>query len=45
MNYGKKIAKGEFLIYLNSGDEFFDNRSLNNLYKNKSNNNKKKLKS
>ena len=28
MNYGKKIALGEFLIYLNSGDEFFDNSSL-----------------
>jgi hypothetical protein len=34
MNYGKKIAKGEFVIFLNSGDEFFNDYSLKILLKN-----------
>ena len=29
MNYGKTIAKGKFIIFLNSGDTFFDKNSLN----------------
>jgi len=33
MNYGKKIAKGKFLIFLNSGDTFFNNISLQTLFK------------
>tara|TARA_Y100000739_G_C20574010_1_gene449255 strand:+ start:613 stop:1458 length:846 start_codon:yes stop_codon:yes gene_type:complete len=33
MNYGKKIAKGIFIIYLNSGDTFYTNYSLNILMK------------
>ena len=33
MNYGKKIAKGKFLLFLNSGDTFFDNISLKTLFK------------
>ena len=31
MNYGKKISKGKYLIFLNSGDEFYDQESLENL--------------
>ncbi len=31
MNYGKKIAKGDAIIFLNSGDEFHNKSSLNNL--------------
>ena len=34
MNYGKKISNGGFLIFLNSGDEFFSNYSLKILLKN-----------
>ena len=34
MNYGKKIAKGKFIIFLNSGDMFFNNLSLQTLFKN-----------
>ncbi len=34
MNYGKEIAEGEFLIFLNSGDEFFNDYSLKVLLKN-----------
>ena len=34
MNYGKKIAEGEFIIFLNSGDEFFNDYSLKVLLKN-----------
>lgn len=33
MNFGKKIAQGKFLIYLNSGDIFFNNFSLEILFK------------
>ena len=33
MNYGKKIAKGNYIIFLNSGDEFFNKYSLNILIK------------
>ena len=33
MNYGKKIANGKFLIFLNSGDIFFNNISLETLFK------------
>lgn len=32
MNYGKKIAKGTFIIFLNSGDTFFNNMSLQTLF-------------
>ena len=28
MNYGKKISKGKFIIFLNSGDTFFNKNSL-----------------
>ena len=28
MNYGKKIAKGKFIMFLNSGDKFFNIHSL-----------------
>ena len=31
MNYAKKICKGKFIIYLNSGDELFNDRSLGKL--------------
>ncbi len=34
MNYGKQIAKGTFIIFLNSGDSFYNNYSLNILMKN-----------
>ena len=34
MNYGKKIAEGEFVIFLNGGDEFFNDYSLKVLLKN-----------
>ena len=34
MNYGKKIAQGKFIIFLNSGDEFFNEDSLDILLKN-----------
>ena len=34
MNFGKKIAEGKFIIFLNSGDEFFNNYSLQILLKN-----------
>lgn len=33
MNKGAKLAKGEWCIYLNSGDYFFYEKSLNNLIK------------
>lgn len=32
MNYGKKISKGKYLIFLNSGDEFYDQKSLEKLF-------------
>ena len=32
MNYGKKISKGKFIIFLNSGDTFFNNYSLSILF-------------
>ena len=43
MNFGKKIAEGKFIIFLNSGDEFFNDYSLKILSKNslKANNHKK----
>ena len=31
MNFGKKISRGEFIIFLNSGDEFFSKNSLTTL--------------
>jgi len=34
MNYGKKISKGKFIIFLNSGDEFFNDKSLQILFDN-----------
>jgi hypothetical protein len=34
MNYGKSIAKGTFIIYLNSGDIFFNHNSLNTFFEN-----------
>ncbi len=34
MNYGKKISEGKFIIFLNSGDEFFNDYSLQILLKN-----------
>jgi hypothetical protein len=34
MNYGKKIAIGKFIIFLNSGDVFFEKNSLEILIKN-----------
>ena len=34
MNFALKIAKGYSLIFMNSGDEFFDNSSLRLMYKN-----------
>jgi predicted metal-binding protein len=34
MNYGKKISLGKFIIFLNSGDEFFDNYSMQILLQN-----------
>ena len=32
MNKGIKIAKGKYLLFLNSGDHFIDDNSLNNVY-------------
>ncbi|MBO8221393.1 hypothetical protein [Prochlorococcus marinus] len=32
MNYGKKISKGNFIIFLNSGDTFFNKNSLKILF-------------
>jgi len=32
MNYGKSISRGKFIIFLNSGDIFFNNSSLQLLY-------------
>ena len=42
MNFGKKISEGKFIIFLNSGDEFFNDYSLQILSKNslKANNHK-----
>ena len=34
MNYGKRIAKGIFIIFLNSGDTFFNSNSLKTFFKN-----------
>lgn len=34
MNYGKKICQGRFLIFLNSGDTFYNKNSLKILYQN-----------
>ena len=34
MNYAKSISNGKFIIFLNSGDTFFDNNSLNIYFKN-----------
>ena len=34
MNYGKSIAKGIFIIFLNSGDTFFNSNSLKTFFKN-----------
>jgi len=34
MNFGKKIARGNFIIFLNSGDIFFNKNSLSLLYEN-----------
>jgi len=34
MNYGKSISKGIFIIYLNSGDTFFNQNSLNTFFEN-----------
>ena len=28
MNYGKKFSKGKYIIFLNSGDKFYNKRSL-----------------
>ena len=32
MNYGKKICNGKFIIFLNSGDTFFNKNSLGSLF-------------
>lgn len=32
MNYGKSIAKGKFIFFLNSGDEFYNRNSLKTLF-------------
>ena len=42
MNYAKKISKGEFIIFLNSGDIFFNKNSLQLLFDNSLDVNKKK---
>lgn len=34
MNYGKSISKGLFMIFLNSGDTFFNQNSLNSFFEN-----------
>ena len=34
MNFGKKIASGNFLIFLNSGDIFFNKNSLSKFFQN-----------
>ncbi len=34
MNFAKSISNGKFIIFLNSGDTFFDNNSLNIYFKN-----------
>jgi len=34
MNYAKKISKGDFIIFLNSGDTFFNKNSLNIFFEN-----------
>lgn len=33
MNYGKKISKGKFIIFLNSGDKFYNKKTTKNLFK------------
>ena len=33
MNYAKKISKGHFIIFLNSGDEFYESTTLEKLFK------------
>ena len=42
MNYGKEISKGEFIIFLNSGDIFYSKNSLQLLFDNSLDVNKKK---
>ncbi len=32
MNFGKMIAEGDYIIFMNSGDEFFDDNSLKLLF-------------
>ena len=34
MNYAKSISNGKFIVFLNSGDTFFDKNSLNLLFNN-----------
>ena len=34
MNKGIKMAKGEYCLFLNSGDEFYDNEVVSKIYKN-----------
>ena len=35
MNKGMKVAKGEYCLYLNSGDYLYDNNTLENIFKQK----------
>lgn len=43
MNYGKKIARGEFVLFLNSGDELFCSNTIRELLKKTNFKNKKNL--